>query len=183
MVAELNPKKFENKLFCENIGVELEENFFMYEDYLRRNSAGCLSVIMTQKTAIESQHINDDITEQRVGSLYQVIEHLGLGVNISEEGIFRKTGRVKIQYELLEKVERGVDLELEGGQYSTHECASVLKTFLSRLSEPLVTTSCYQAHMALCKEEDSERKLYCTQLLLELIPDQYHQLLKAGRIR
>lgn len=152
----------------------------MYEDYLRRNSAGCLSVIMTQKTAIESQHINDDITEQRVGSLYQVIEHLGLGVNISEEGIFRKTGRVKIQYELLEKVESGIDLELEGGHYSTHECASVLKTFLSRLSEPLVTTSCYKAHLAICSlnTEEFERRLYCTQLLLELIPDQYHRLLK-----
>lgn len=160
--------------------MEFEENFFTYEDNIRRDSAGCLSVIMTQKTAIEGQHTNDDITEQRVGSLYQVIEHLGLGVNISEEGIFRKAGRVKNQSELLEKVERGVDLDLEGGQYSTHECASVLKTFLSRLSEPLVTTACYKAHLAICSlnEEEFKRKLYCTQLLLELIPDQYHRLLK-----
>jgi len=177
-------KRIIKKLFCEHIGVEFEENFFTYEEAPRRDSAGCLSVMMTQKTALEGHHhTSGDITEQRVGSLYQLIEFLGLGVNISEEGIFRKAGRVKNQSELLEKVERGVDLELEGGQYSTHECASVLKTFLSRLSEPLVTTSCYQAHMALCKEEDSERKLYCTQLLLELIPDQYHQLLKARRIK
>ena len=168
------------KLFCENIGVEFEDNLFTYEETPRRDSAGCLSVIMTQKAANEGQQPSDDITEQRVGSLYQVIEFLGLGVNIAEEGIFRKAGRVKNQSELLEKVERGEDLELEGGHYSTHECASVLKTFLSRLSEPLVTSSCYKAHLAICSlnEEQFERKLFCTQLLLELIPDQYHRLLK-----
>lgn len=116
----------------------------MYEDTSRKDSAGCLSVIMHPKPTAEAP-ASHDITEHRVGSLYQVIEFLGLGVNVTEEGVFRKAGSFKKQQDLLEKVEKGEDLELETGPYSIHECASVLKTFLSRLSEPLVTNSCYQA--------------------------------------
>ena len=132
------------KLYCDNMGVEFQENLFMYEDTSRKDSAGCLSVIMHPKPTAEAP-VSHDITEHRVGSLYQVIEFLGLGVNVTEEGVFRKAGSFKKQQDLLEKVEKGEDLELETGPYSIHECASVLKTFLSRLSEPLVTNSCYQA--------------------------------------
>ena len=167
------------KLFFESLGAEYRESLFMYEETLRKDSAGCLSVIINQK-AVEGQASHEEIAEQRVGSLYQVIEFLGLGVNVTEEGIFRKAGRIVRQQELLEKVERGEDLLLEEGQYSVHECASVLKTFLASLSEPLVTNACYQAHLHLTtlKEEDVNKRLLCTQLLLELIPDQYYRLLK-----
>ena len=77
-------------------------------------------------------------------------------------------------------MERGEDLRLEDGHYNTHECASVLKTFLANLSEPLVTNACHQVHLdvASLPDEKMEQKVLCTQLLLELIPDQYYRLLK-----
>jgi len=172
-------KRIVQKLYCDNMGVEFQENLFMYEDTSRKDSAGCLSVIMHPKPTAEAP-ASHDITEHRVGSLYQVIEFLGLGVNVTEEGVFRKAGSFKKQQDLLEKVEKGEDLELETGPYSIHECASVLKTFLSRLSEPLVTNSCYQAHLSVAELDEAEhaRRLLCTQLLFELIPDQYYRLLK-----
>ena len=163
------------------MGVEYQDNLFVYEETGRKDSAGCLSVIINQKNLEGHQHhINNDITEQRVGSLYQVIEYLGLNVNVTEEGVFRKAGSIKKQQELLERVERGEDLELETGHYNTHECASVLKTFLASLAEPLVTNACYQSHLdvAALDEEKYDRKILCSQLLLELIPDQYYKLLK-----
>ena len=102
------------------------------------------------------------------------------GRNVVEEGIFRKTGTVRKQQELLDRIERGEDLELEAGNFSIHECASVLKTFLGNLTEPLATNACYKAHLGVAdfQTQDFEKRLYCTQLLLELIPDQYFRLLK-----
>ena len=128
------------RLYCQEVGVEYEENLFMFSETPRKDSTGCLSVIMTGRSGGADQ----DMTEARVGSLYQVVEFLGLGRNVVEEGIFRKTGTVRKQQELLERIERGEDLELEDGHYTTHECASVLKTFLANLTEPLVTTACYK---------------------------------------
>jgi hypothetical protein len=33
-------------------------------------------------------------------------------------------------------------------EFTIHECASALRTFLGKLSEPLVTDRCYSAHLA-----------------------------------
>lgn len=166
------------RLYCQEIGVDYEENLFMFSETSRKDSTGCLSVIMTGTG--RSGGTDQDMTEARVGSLYQVVEFLGLGRNVVEEGIFRKTGTVRKQQELLERIERGEDLELEDGHYTTHECASVLKTFLANLTEPLVTTACYKCYLQVADipSEEFDKKLLCTQLLLELIPSQYFRLLK-----
>ena len=164
------------RLYCQEVGVDYEEKLFLYEEPSRRDSTGCLSAIMAPKCGGSDQ----DFTEARVGSLYQVVEFLGLGKNVVEEGIFRKAGTVRKQQELLERIERGEDLCLEDGQFSIHECASVLKTFLGNLTEPLATSACYKAHLLVANipPEHFEKRLYCTQLLLELIPHQYYRLLK-----
>ena len=164
------------RLYCQELGVDYEENLFLFSETPRKDSTGCLSVVMTGRSGGADQ----DMTEARVGSLYQVIEYLGLGRNVVEEGIFRKTGTVRKQQELLERIERGEDLELEDGHYTTHECASVLKSFLANLTEPLVTAPCYKAHLqvAAIPSDEFDKKVLCTQLLLELIPQQYFRLLK-----
>jgi len=41
---------------------------------------------------------------------------------------------------------QGVFLDLDDGRFSVHDCASVLKTFLAELSEPLLTDLHYPAH-------------------------------------
>ena len=37
-------------------------------------------------------------------------------------------------------------MDLDKGEFSVHECASVLKTFLSELPEPLLTERFFHAH-------------------------------------
>jgi len=172
------------RLFCDELDDDFEEIDFVYEsEACRKDSAGCLTGIKKAKSQ-ESL----EITEGRVDALYQVIEYLGLGKNVVEEGIFRKSGNIKRQQDLIERIEKGEQISFEEGNFTTHECASVLKTFLGNLPEPLVTNSCYQAHLFVallpekCKNEDkttvTEKQIYCTQLLLELIPEEYYKLLK-----
>lgn len=66
--------------------------------------------------------------------------------DISVEGIFRRTGSLSRQQELRSLLNRGVTLALEGGPYSVHDCASVLKGFLADLHEPLLTDAHYPAY-------------------------------------
>ena len=47
---------------------------------------------------------------------------------------------------LKERLNRGVPMDLDRGEFSVHECASVLKIFLSELPEPLLTDRFFHAH-------------------------------------
>jgi len=172
------------RLFCNELDKDFEESDFIYEpESSRKDSAGCLTGMKRAKSQ-ESL----EITESRVSALYQVIEYLGLGRNVTEEGIFRKSGSLKKQQDLMERIDKGEEISFENGDFTTHECASVLKTFLGNLSEPLVTNSCYLAHLQVAllldkhvQEEKTavfEKQIFCTQLLLELIPEEYFKLLR-----
>eukprot|EP00092_Neocalanus_flemingeri_P044691 GFUD01049644.1.p1 GENE.GFUD01049644.1~~GFUD01049644.1.p1 ORF type:complete len:358 (-),score=88.31 GFUD01049644.1:5-1078(-) len=173
------------RLFCNELDTEFEESDFIYEpESSRKDSTGCLTGIKRAKSQDVLQ-----ITESRVTGLYQVIEYLGLDRNVREEGIFRKSGSLKKQQDLMERIDKGEEINLVDGEFTTHECASVLKTFLGNLPEPLVTNSCYLAHLQvaflpdnLSSQEDNsavaEKQIFCTQLLLELIPEEYFKLLK-----
>lgn len=173
------------RLFCDELNDDFEEADFIYEpETSRKDSTGCLTGMKRAK----SQEIFE-LTESRVNALYQVIEYLGLGRNVIEEGIFRKSGSLKKQQDLMDRMDKGEEVCFVDGIYTTHECASVLKTFLSNLPEPLVTNSCYQAHILVALLPDKEnsadnvesvlqKQIYCTQLLLELIPEEYYKLLR-----
>ena len=63
-----------------------------------------------------------------------------------QEGIFRRSGKMTRQQELKSLLSSGCILNLEDGQFSVHDCASVLKNFLAQLPEPLLTEAHYPAH-------------------------------------
>ena len=131
----------------------------------------------------KSSTVGPDITEAKLSSLYQLIEFIGLDRNVAEEGIFRKNGTIRKEKELLERIEKGEGgeelwMDLLEGEFSAHECASVLKKFLANLTEPLVTAGCYTAWLQVADIQDYDVRLQATQLLLELIPRQYLRLLK-----
>ena len=68
------------RLFCNEIDEDFEESDFIYEpESSRKDSAGCLTGIKRVKS-LEAL----EITESRVNALYQVIEYLGLGRNVTE---------------------------------------------------------------------------------------------------
>ena len=66
--------------------------------------------------------------------------------DITQEGLFRKNGSVSRQQELKNLLNSGADLNLDCGTYSPHDCASVLKSFLADLPEPLLTEAHYPIH-------------------------------------
>lgn len=67
--------------------------------------------------------------------------------DLKTEGLFRKTGNVARQRLLKEWLNEGVDLCLDQSSFTPHDCATVLKNYLSELPEPLLTERHYQAHL------------------------------------
>nr|XP_018910553.1 PREDICTED: uncharacterized protein LOC109039509 [Bemisia tabaci] len=115
------------------------------------------------------------LTEAGMTQIAQLIEFLSKMENISQEGIFRLTGALSRQNKLKSLISQGLPLNLEDGQFSVHDCASVLKNFLSELPEPLLSDTYYPAYIQiseLCTLGDSakNRLLRSLQLLLMLLP-------------
>lgn len=67
-------------------------------------------------------------------------------LDVCQEGIFRRSGKMTRQQELKVLLTSGSLLKLDEGQFSVHDCASVLKNFLAQLPEPLLTEAYYPAH-------------------------------------
>lgn len=63
--------------------------------------------------------------------------------DIVQEGIFRKTGAVSRQQQLKTSLNEEIPVDFDDNNFSVHDCASVLKNFLSELPEPLVTDAYY----------------------------------------
>ena len=129
------------------------------------------------------------LTQEGVCQVYQLIQYLGRDHNIGSEGLFRKNGNLKKQSILKERLNKGVTINLDEGEFSVHECAAVLKSFLSELPEPLLTDAYYRAHCQVAQlvkasmthEEATaalEKKISSLQLLFLLIPAPNLHLLK-----
>lgn len=97
-------------------------------------------------------------------------------LDISQEGIFRRSGKVTRQQELKSLLSQGAILNLSDGQFSVHDCASVLKNVLSELPESILTDAHYPAYCQIAefcvgKNSGSEdRLLRALQLLILLLP-------------
>jgi hypothetical protein len=66
--------------------------------------------------------------------------------DICQEGIFRRSGKMTRQQELKSLLNQGIPLNLDDSHFSVHDCASVLKNFLSELPESLLTDAHYPAY-------------------------------------
>ncbi|XP_062554972.1 serine-rich adhesin for platelets isoform X1 [Armigeres subalbatus] len=127
------------------------------------------------------------LTKQNIRDVMQLIDFLVQEKNISQEGIFRKTGSLQRQSELKNALIHKVSINLENGDFTAHDCASVLKNFLADLSEPLLTEHYYPAYCQvaeLCHSKNSvvfreERLLHAIQLLVLLLPKENNKLLEC----
>ncbi len=86
------------------------------------------------------------LTMEGVCQVFQLVDYLRAERNLTTVGIFRKHGNLRKQQALKERLNRGVVINLDDGEFSVHECAAVLKSFLAELPEPLLTDACYKAH-------------------------------------
>lgn len=129
------------------------------------------------------------LTQEGVCQAFQLIHYLNKDYNITQEGLFRKSGSLTRQQELKNLLNSGGDLNLDYGVYSAHDCASVLKSFLADLPEPLLTEAHYSIHCKIAemhqshmsqeqKEAAQSRQVKALRLLFLLLPSENYQLLQ-----
>uniref|UniRef100_T1HTF3 Rho-GAP domain-containing protein n=1 Tax=Rhodnius prolixus TaxID=13249 RepID=T1HTF3_RHOPR len=120
------------------------------------------------------------LTKEVISQIYILINFLTKEENLTQEGIFRRSGKMTRQQELKLLLTQGRMLNLEEGQYSVHDVASVLKSFLAELPEPVLTEAYYPAYCQIAGEKGSKgRILRSLQLLLLLLPYENRRLLKT----
>ncbi|KAL1005686.1 hypothetical protein UPYG_G00062300 [Umbra pygmaea] len=128
------------------------------------------------------------LTEGGIAQIYQLIEYLSKNLHV--EGLFRVPGNSVRQQALKEQLNNGVEIDLEAGDFHPNDVATLLKTFLRELPEPLLTQRHFHAHlkiadMTLFDEQgnktsvpDKERQIEALQLLFLLLPQVNRTLLK-----
>lgn len=109
------------------------------------------------------------------------IENYCVFSDIEQEGIFRRTGSVARQNELRRRLHEKTTLDFIG-EYTVHDCASVLKSIIADLPEPLLTDHFYTIHCQIagiynsnqieCNQTKEMRLLHSIQLLLLLLPQE-----------
>jgi len=195
MALELKNKDLEEyqllvrRLICEELDIEYEESCFLYEPDtpVDERCRGCLP--SRKKDVAKKNDWNPWVIDNNISAINQLIKFLRLDRNIKEEGIFRKSGSLRKQQELKERLIDNDEINLQEEEYSAHECASVLKSLLSNLNQPLVTNSCYKAHLQVARLQsrgtsDGDvastvlKQIICTQLLFQLISEDYFSILK-----
>uniref|UniRef100_A0A3P8SR94 Rho GTPase-activating protein 19 n=1 Tax=Amphiprion percula TaxID=161767 RepID=A0A3P8SR94_AMPPE len=128
------------------------------------------------------------LTESCIAQIYQLIEYLSKNLHV--EGLFRVPGNSVRQQALKELLNSGADVDLESGDFHPNDVATLLKTFLGELPEPLLTHRHFHAHlkiadMTLFDEQgnktalpNKERQVEALQLLFLLLPQANRSLLK-----
>ncbi|XP_047522225.1 rho GTPase-activating protein 19 isoform X1 [Pieris napi] len=126
----------------------------------------------------------NSITEEGISRLNELIAFLSKPENVTQEGIFRRTGSLSRQQELRQLLHTGSNLGLDDSKFSVHDCASVLKGFLADLPQPLLMDQYYQTYCTLAAQyppnaESSEGKLLTAlQLLLLLLTPSHRSFLE-----
>ncbi|KAK7930848.1 hypothetical protein WMY93_007243 [Mugilogobius chulae] len=128
------------------------------------------------------------LTEEGIAQIYQLIEYLSKNLHV--EGLFRVPGHSLRQAALREMLNSGTEIDLENGDFHPNDAATLLKTFLGELPEPLLTHKHYLAHLKIGEltrfdelgnkttVPDKERQIEAFQLLFMLLPPANRSLLK-----
>ncbi|CAF91061.1 unnamed protein product, partial [Tetraodon nigroviridis] len=128
------------------------------------------------------------LSESSIAQIYQLIEFLTRNLHV--EGLFRVPGNSLRQQALKELLNGGADVDLESGDFHPHDVASVLKSFLGELPEPLLTHRHFHAHLKIAdltlldehgnktSAPNKERQMEALQLLLQLLPQANRSLLR-----
>ncbi|XP_018338619.1 PREDICTED: uncharacterized protein LOC108746382 isoform X2 [Trachymyrmex septentrionalis] len=187
-MRKVNPEQF-HTLVKMHLSFELDLN--TEDDGItekaRLKKWGLLSFTKKSKSSVNLEKGTEGVmlSEDGINHLTQLIDYLSKEQNIIQEGIFRRTGKLTRQQDLKTAMSQGVFLDLNDGRFSVHDCASVLKTFLAELSEPLLTDLHYPAHCQIAElcsldaKSNDARLLSSLQLLLLLLPPPNRILLKA----
>lgn len=111
-----------------------------------------------------------------------LVNFLNEDENYKLEGIFRKSGTQERQQDLRYMLNNGVKVDLKANRFTPVDTSCVLKEFIQKLPEPLLTNNHFELHYALAHairketppeeiEEKNVKRLKIVQLLLHLMPE------------
>ncbi|CAG9856517.1 unnamed protein product [Phyllotreta striolata] len=142
-----------------------------------------------KKSRLRSTLEGSQLTQDTINQIFQLIGFLKDEENIKSEGIFRRTGSIERQQELRSFLNQGSTLCLDNGNYSVHDCASVLKGFIQDLADPLLTEVHFPVYCQIAELYDlnqpstepalrESKLLEALQLLMLLLPSENKLLFK-----
>ncbi|XP_028829514.1 rho GTPase-activating protein 19 isoform X2 [Denticeps clupeoides] len=128
------------------------------------------------------------VNEEGIVHICHLIEYLSKNLHV--QGLFRIPGNSTRQQALREQLNSGADIDLASGDFHPNDVASLLKSFLGELPEPLLTHRHFHAHLKIADltlfdeqgnktaTPDKERQIEALQLLFMLLPTANRTLLK-----
>ena len=137
----------------------------------------------------DSKNVGCSLSDDNLNQIQQLTDFLVN--NLTVEGLFRKPGNSSRQNQLQLALSTGANINFEKSQFHPHDAATVLKSILGQLSEPLLLPSQhFDAHVQISKMNkidpvtsklipDKGKRIESLQLLLLLLPTNHRKVLRA----
>lgn len=131
---------------------------------------------------LASNIFGSPLTRESLQQAMLLIDFLNDEENYKIEGIFRKSGTQERQQDLRFMLNNGVRVDLKANRFTPVDVSCVLKEFVQKLPEPLLTNNHFELHyeLALAIKRDvvpeefevkNSKRLKIIQLLLHLLPE------------
>lgn len=131
---------------------------------------------------LASNIFGSPLTRESLQQAMLLIDFLNDEENYKLEGIFRKSGTQERQQDLRFMLNNGVRVDLKANRFTPVDVSCVLKEFIQKLPEPLLTNNHFELHyeLALAIKRDvatdeleikNTKRLKIIQLLLHLLPE------------
>lgn len=131
---------------------------------------------------LASNIFGSPLTNESLKQVMILIDFLNEEENYKLEGIFRKSGTQERQQDLRYMLNNGVRVDLKANRFTPVDTSCVLKEFIQKLPEPLLTNNHFEIHYELAStirndtpsdeiETKNCKRLKIIQLLLHLIPE------------
>ncbi|XP_078354398.1 rho GTPase-activating protein 19-like [Oculina patagonica] len=156
--------------------LEIESNLKPQRSFFSKSSEK-INKIMNRKG--NHKIFGHSLTEDAIHRVSTLIDFLKR--HVSKEGLFRVSGSKKRQEELKDLLDKEENIDFDGGKFTPHDVASVLKIFLGDLSEPLLTHAPQNAYLQITEirnDESSAKLIEAFQLLFLLVPPPNRMLLQ-----
>uniref|UniRef100_A0A8C0T049 Rho-GAP domain-containing protein n=2 Tax=Canis lupus TaxID=9612 RepID=A0A8C0T049_CANLF len=122
---------------------------------------------------LQQQGLTENGIPAIVGTLVDYLTKHGL----TQEGLFRVNGNVKVVEQLRWKFESGAPVEL-GKDGDVCSAASLLKLFLRELPESVITSTLYPRFIQLFQDDRNDAQENSLRDLIKELPDTHYCLLK-----
>lgn len=131
---------------------------------------------------LASNIFGNPLTKESLKQVMLLVDFLNEDENYKLEGIFRKSGTQERQQDLRYMLNNGVRVDLKANRFTPVDTSCVLKEYIQKLPEPLLTNNHFELHFELAKaikkeipadeiETKNAKRLKIVQLLLHLMPE------------